>query len=555
MAGLLSKKKPVTSKSLITSDKQSTINIDVDNFIDKVASGDSNSGSVQALGSGYLLSSTKATFAEHLKVLPQPATVEYSYAPMQETITLTYSPAQGKISTYALGFIDGSQDGDSSNIFKVVKINPSGELSATFSANSLRDSGIKLWKGFAQSTLTDSSNTQLPSPHLFLKHNVVILPTPVFKSMQFNSDFTVLHITISSIDNAHDYQVNCIIYGLNHTVLKNISKIFQPSNDDDVSMEVDFNSEIAEWKSLFSKVKSLSITITAGGSGYYITSKPSKSESIKQQSPPNKPKYSYSNTDDTITITYPGQEAEINEVILGPTDAKLNGKRISEIAEQADKFTITITGQKVRDFYENKCYVFAQSLGGGTSLPSSVVTLANPVNILRVPEIKAAHYDEITSTLTINWSVVENAKAYYVVISYRIDDKINTILKKEITSTNLILDVNKVIKNWDGIFGSVSSIVITTVVMGQGLFINSNKNHLEMYRTAPPTDYDFITVTDADLTVGWNDLSSAVQYDITSNGDYGVLNKSVKNKYCTLQKRFLLYPTASMAHQKWQRLA
>ena len=554
LAGLLSKKKPVTSTSLITSDKQSTINIDVDNFIDKLASGDVISGSVQALGSGYLLSSTKATLAELLKVLPQPATVEYSYAPMQETITLTYSPAQVKISTYALGFIDGSQDGDSSNIFKVVKINPSGELSAAFSANSLRDSGIKLWKGFAQSTLTDTSNTQLPSPHLFLKHNVVILPTPVFKSMQFNSDFTVLHITISSIDNAHNYQVNCIIYGLNDTVLKNISKIFQPSNDD-VSMEVDFNSEIAEWKSLFSKVKSLSITITAGGSGYYITSKPSESESIKQQSPPNKPKYSYSNTDDTITITYPGQETEINKVILGLTDAKLNGKRISEMAEEADKFTITITGQKVRDFYENECYVFAQSLGGGTSLPSSVVTLADPVNILRVPEIKAAHYDEITSTLTINWSVVENAKAYYVVISYRIDDKINTILKKETTSTNLILDMNKVIKNWDGIFGSVSSIVITTVAMGQGLFINSNKNHLEMHRTAPPTDYDFITVTDADLTVGWNDLSSAVQYDITSNGDYGVLNKSVKNKYCTLQKRFLLYPTASMAHQKMAEIS
>ena len=172
----------------------------------------------------------------------------------------------------------------------------------------------------------DNSTTQLPSPHVFLQQDVTILATPNTKSVQFNSAYTVLNINIGYIDNVSIYRIGCVMYDPNDIILKEISKEFQPSNDENMSMEIDFNKEIEEWKSVFPKIASLNVVATAIGSGYYLSSRPSKPECIKQQSKPHI-KYSYSSIDDMITITCQRQGNGTGEVVLGLIAAKLDTKR------------------------------------------------------------------------------------------------------------------------------------------------------------------------------------------------------------------------------------
>ena len=343
---LLNREKPIIANSESLSGEQSLValNIAVDSFIDKTSSGDSISGSVQSLGAGYYLSSTKTVFTESLKLLSQPGDVDYSYDPAKETVTLMCSPAQGGMYNYKLGFIGTLQDDTLLNVTKMFEKQVSGKFSAAFSTTELINSEIHLWRAFAQSTLTDNSTTQLPSPHVFLQQDINVLTAPCIKSVEFDSSYTVLNVTIGFIDNANIYRVRCVMHDSNDSILKEVSKDFEPSDHESILVRIDFNKEIEEWKSIFPKVTSVNVTATAIGSGYYLSSRPSKTECIKQQSPPHI-KYLYSSSDDIITITCQREDSGTSEVVLGLIDAELGTKRISKIAEQQDNIcTVTITG-------------------------------------------------------------------------------------------------------------------------------------------------------------------------------------------------------------------
>ena len=547
-----SREKPILANSETLSGEQSlaTINIAVDSFIDKASSGDSITGTVQSLGAGYYLSSTKTVFTESLKLLSQPGDVDYSYDPAKETVTLMCSPAHGDMDNYKLGFIGTLQDDTSLTVAKMFEKQVSKKFLAAFSTAELRNSEIHLWRAFAQSTLSDNSTTQLPSPHMFLQQDINVLTAPNIKSVEFNSSYTVLNITIGFIDNVSIYQVHCIMYDSNNSILKEVSKDFEPSNHESILMEIDFNEEIEEWKSTFPKIASVNVVATAIGSGYYLSSRPSKMECIKQQSPP-RIQYSYSSSDDMITITCQREDGGTSEVVLGLIDAELGTKRISKIAEQQDNIklcTVTITGQDVRDEGENVWFVFGQVIGNHVTLPSSLVTLTDPIHTTEPPQNLHAYYDETNATIFLNWFAVRDIRVYKVKVSYASEPtgEKKSFLTTETTCTSLTVDIKRKMPNWVNIFNSVTCVTITIASIGEGLFINSNGKDLRMSRTAPPSDISF-SVNEADLIVSWDDRESSVQHTISLNGDYGLLRSSIENlTHCILQKRFLLYPSISL---------
>ena len=338
------------------------------------------------------------------------------------------------------------------------------------------------------------------------------------------------------------------MYDCYDNILKEISKDFQPFNDENMSMEIDFNKEIEEWKSIFPKIALLNVVATAIGSGYYLSSRPSKPKCIKQQSQPHI-KYSYSSIDDMITITCQRQSNGTGEVVLGLIAAKLDTKRISKIAEQKDnEYTVTIAGQDVRDEDVNKWFIFGEIMGNDVTLPSGLVTLADPVHTTEPPQNLHAYYDEDNATFFLNWYAVRDVRVYMVKISYdlRPTGGKRSSLYTQTTCTSLTIDIKREISNWESEFSLVTCVIITIGSMGEGLFINSNKKDLRMSRTVPPSNISFI-VNEAELIVSWDERDSAMQYNITLNSDYGLLRKSVENSdHCALQKRFLLYPSVSL---------
>ena len=534
----------------VTSGEQPTATsaIFVDKFIDKVSSGDKVTGSVQSLGKGYFLSSKSTKFTQHLEVLSQPSTVEYSYSPEQDTITLTCSPIDEDGYSYKLGFVGYSKDGAESSIAKLAVKNPEGKLASIFVVKNLSSSGIDLWKGFAQTTLTNQSTTELPSPRLFLKDNVHILSTTTIKSVQLNSSFTVLTIIFPSVQNANSYKIQCDVKS-NDTILKHISKEFPSTNNEALSAEIILSQEIPEWNLIFLKVTTISVTVTAVGSGYYITSDPSEPKQIKKQQSPTNLTYSYSNTDDVITITCQNSQGGNTEVTLGLLDAESSANRISATTSTVDddKYQIKLAGQKVRDVNKPNQHwlVFAESLGNNVSLPSGVVTLPDHVKVLPIPKITSATYDESATSFSVNWSNEPEATAYKVSISYETKDQINGVVTKETQSTSLIIDMKKQVSHWESIFNSVKSIIVTVRSLGTSMYINSPGNDLKIVRTTPPSGISFSS-TDTGMTVSWNTGGPDVTYNISVDGDYGQVKRSVENvTSCTLQKRSILYPSTS----------
>ena len=522
--------------------------IPVDNFIDKCVSGDTITGYVKALGQGYFLSGDFMDSIEHLKVLPCPSNIRYSYAAKKDTITLTCLPVYREDHVYKLGFIGNLQNGSISNIAKVVK-KPARKYIATFSANELRINKIHSWKGYAQTTLINiSSSSELPSPHLFLEQSVTILSTPVITSMQFNKSFKVLTVAIPSIVNANHYHLSCVIYDSKKAILKELSRICQSSDNDEVLMGMAFDRAIVV---MFPSIAMVSTSVIAVGSGYYLTSETSSSKEMNRDIPPINLSCSYSSTVDVITVSCQST-LETSDVLLG-LRSKSNPKKFSNVAEkeESDKYKVHLSGQLLRDAgeLEQEWLAFGQSLGDGSALPSKLALFPNPVKILKKPEVLSAEYKEATSVLSADWSNVSDAVAYKVTVCLEVKGGTKFSFSKETAGTSIQVDMNEQISDWDNIYSSVVSIAITICCHGNDLYINSSNSCFIIKRVSSPSKVLFST-TDPELTVSWDNSDPSVTTGISYYGEYGLVKGTVENaNICTMQKRFLVFPTTAPHHK------
>jgi len=544
---LISKKLCMSIANAIISPDGGSARIPVDSFIDKISSGDTITGSVKAFGQGYFLSSKCMGSIQHLKVLSCPTRIEYSYAPKQDTITLSCLPVYGENHVYKLGFIGSLQNGSVSNIAKIVK-KPARKYIVIFSANELRINKVDTWKGYAQTTLINDSRSELPSPHLFLKQDVKILSAPDIMSMQFNKSFKVLTVTISTIVNTSFYCLRCVIYDAENAILQELSRKDQPSDNDEVFMKITFGRTIEE---MFPSVATVSTTVVAVGWGYYLTSEASGSKEMKRHVPPINLTCSYSSTIDVITVSCQNTLAN-NDVLLG-LGLKSNPKKFFYVAEkeESDKYKVHISGQLLRDAdgVDKEWLASGQALGNGLALPSNLAIFPDHVKILKTPEIISAKYKEATSVLSVNWSNVSEAIAYKVTVCLEVMHGTKFSFTKETAKTNIQVDMHKQISDWDNLYSAVESITITICCNGDGLHINSSYSHFIIKRVSSPSRVSF-SATDAELTVTWDNSDPSVVTDISYCGQYGLVKRERQGaKICTLQKRFLTFPTASPQHK------
>lgn len=535
-----------------------TSSIPVDIFIDDISSGDIITGTVQSLGIGYFLSSKSSHFAQQLKVLPQASNVEYSYVPDEETVTLTCSPANaGENHVYQLGFIGTSMLAPASILSKVATKNADGKFVATFSTAEIRMPGgsMQTWKAFAQTALTDNSTSQLPSPHLFLKESGHILFTPNIKAIKLNSKFSGLGVTVLRVQNASNYQVKCSLYDSSSTTLKVISKTFQPSDEAEVLMEIEFNNEIPQWDSVLPSVNMINVTVTAGGTGYCLTSNSSNTEKIRKQSPPIDLMYSYSSTDDTATVSC---KRQCKKIALGVMDAKSASNRFFEVVDVQENIAgpikFKIAGQKLRDVSKEgqEWIVFAQAIGNVVGLPSEVVKLSDPIKILREPENVSTDYDESSTILTMSWPGGKEPTSYRVLVYIKTFHGSQTLIFDEDSKeTKLAVNCSQHTANWESLIRSTTSfhMIITIMSLGSGTFINSNENRLTMDRTLPLREISF-SIMDAALLISWKNTELDARYTISCFGEYGTVTRSVDRvSQCVIQKISLLRLSGQAYHR------
>jgi len=234
---------------------------------------------------------------------------------------------------------------------------------------------------------------------------------------------------------------------------------------------------------------------------------------------------------------------------------KSNPKKISKDAKEreSDRYKIHLSGQLLRDDGEidHEWFAFGQSLGDGSSWPSNLVSLHDPVTVLKQPDI-TAEYDESTSVLSANWSSVRNAVAYTVIVNLELKDGAKSSFVKKPTGTNVAVDMCKEISDWDKIINSVLSIIISICSNGGGMFINSRNSYFKISRLSPPSGVSF-SATDPELTVTWNNASTAgVKIVVSYHGQYGLVERVVdseKVSHCTMQKKFLLYHTSILQYK------
>ena len=512
---------------------QPTITVPVDSFVDKLLSKDSVKGSVQPLGTLSYLSSSDATFTNSLTTLPQPTGLTYTYNEANKTITITCTPAQA-VQTYKFGFLDTSDV--SADVTKVVT-SASNTVTSTFSTNSFINSNTHQWKGFVQSVLASDSDSQLPSSHLYLSQEVIVLDAPSIKSLQLSDPYTVLKISLAAaVDNANNYQIKCSLYDSNQTVLKEISKQFPTSQTGEMS--INLPQEISNWESIrLNSLSKLTITVTAGGSGYYVTSKPSQPMSIVKSLPPSNLQSQYSTTEDTLKILFQAEPSDSTAKVNVGLSGVGSSKEISREAN-ATAGKVVFTGKEIRDQDTVEWTAHVQMLG---SIPSSVETISDHVYVLSKPQIQSMSYDVSSTVVSFTWSAVAHASSYRATIGYELNDGTKNSLSKQISSgTSATVTMKNEVSNWSQVSNN-SGMTLTLTAIGPegGTYITSNPS--EIYSITPQFVYNTNSF-ESSVMIEWSRVYG--NRTITINGGYALLTRSVADpNYTTIPKRLFLYPT------------
>ena len=359
-------------------------------------------------------------------------------------------------------------------------------------------------------------------------------------------------LSTQSVHNATQYKFTVLMYGSSSTALETVTKYFPSTDGDTLTVDIDLSMELAYWSSLLPRLTMISVTVTAIGSGYYLTSNPSDPKEIRIQPSPANLTYSYSDTDDMITIACQNSQNDSAQIVLGLMDPAESSRRVSKTTSSPvdGKYLVNLAGDAVRKVNKDgqQWIVFAESIGDHHSLPSSLTMLPDHVEVLTDTEIKSVVYDDESTKLSFDWNHHYGASAYKASISYSTKDGDILVTEKETSSTNLTVYFDKVVPHWESVFNSIISITATVRALGTGWYINGPPSDLDVTRIAAPSSLSFIA-TDSEILIIW-DTSHGETYNITANGDYGQVKRTSvvgapdKDSYL-LQKRSLLYPSTS----------
>lgn len=535
--------------SKVITDSQPLIKayVPMDQLVFSIQSGKNIGISIQSLGEGHFLNSAVSKVAKYLTVLPQPSNLMYSYTTATESTKLTCLPVPNETFAYKLGFFD--PNGALPNITQIGKISEDG-ITSTFSADNLRNSKAKQWKGFVQASLAADSTSQLPSPYLLLTSDIHLLAMPLIQMLTFDIKSTILTATTLSDPNAYNYQMNCTFYDDSNAILNQVSETFPSSTSNkEVRLNIVLKKKIPEWNSLYIYKKRIIVTVTAVGFGNYLTSKPSEPSSltINQQMPPFNLTYSYSryHNEDAITLSCQVQDVTPKvKAILGLMDVNDNKNKIVKLADSNYGIvTVKITGQEIRQTKVKEWIVFAQSIETSSSLPSLVVTLPDHVHVLSVPVITSMNYDASTTNLSINWSPVSHTERYHIKLQYVSQSGRRFTINQGVARTNPKIKMNRQITNWMDELLTTMTITITSI--GKGLYINSNASDTYKFNRAPPLSNINISSNDATTTVSWDNIEGISDYTITFTGGDISFSKTTQSSSITVRNLLFLHPTLS----------
>ena len=511
---------------------------------------------VQSLGSGTFISSAVTRSDNQLQVLKAPKAITYSYDPETESIAVSCLPSDTKKDTYRLGFLDATEH---ETIFsKLTTYFIEKSITAIFSSDCLRNSNTKEWKCFAQTTLKEDSNSELPSRYLFLDNNINVLESPLIKDVRCSSNPSLtsllLLVTATSVSDVNKYIIICDLFDANNSLLKKLKENTDSQSDEDVILTASISRKVRNWKKIQPQVASIKVTLIAGGSGFFISSKISEPVYIKKEKSLCDLAYSYDNIEDTVTITcklVDSTKASTSKTILGLFDTNNNDNYIFDVVDYVDnKFSVILQGEAVRALDAVQCIVYAQTAGSSTNLPT-VLTLQDHITVIESPSINSVSYDFKSSSLAMSWSTVEHAISYAITITYKISSGVIKSVTQESKDSNLSLLMSDKVSNWNEIVKHVISITLNIVSIGNDYYINSNRTEFDMNRL-PATTNIYLHCTESDAIVSWDNVTLAKEYIVTVDGGYQVIERIAPNSgtFITIPKRLFLLPSlkANVAH-------
>ena len=485
-------------------------NLSINNFIDQLTGGDEVHGTVQALGGGNVLSSSISKFTEMFTVFQPPADVGYTYSPGDETITLTCTQVQ-MVPEYLLGLLNMKND-------EVVSENGAAVgqvISATLSTDILRRSEVKEWKAFAQSV---GDVTHLSSPHTFHDDIVHILPAPILQPLMFESMYSILSVTWSTVTHATSY--NLEVSALKGDQLLKSFALRLPasnSNQDIMKATVNVKENFPGWESVLKALTSLSVSASAIGANFYITSSISELSSIKRFDPPQNLKYAYASESDIIMLTCDTVK-DVPKYTLG-----LRGVNhpytgvVQTVDEQGGKVSVSLSGSDVRNVHDDEWMVICLSAGDSTHFPSTEVTLESNVKVIDSPIVESITYNSSDHILHLSWSSVQGASAYAIKVVYRDvngkDNSFEVISLSNDTSANI--DMNQKVQNWTTGFPSdVASIFAKITAVGSGYYISSSALTSPILKRLAIPDKLQITSDGTHVTITWTAVPLAIGYSV-----------------------------------------
>ena len=482
--------------------------LNINSFIDRLEGGDQVSGTVQALGGGDVLSSSTSSFVDVFTVSQPPLDMSYTYAPEKKTITLGCSRVD-TVSEYLFGLLDPK----GSAIISTKGIVIGFLVSGTLSTDALRKVEVEEWKAFA---LSVGDATHLSSPHtFFLESTVHVLPKPMIQLLDFDSTYNILSVTWPTIAFAVNYSLEVTALKGDHPLKSFTLQIPAPPIGQDAKATVDMKKEIPEWGSVLTALTSLSVSATAIGFHYYITSSVSDVSSIERFDPPQKLKYGYIPDNDHITLTCVAVK-DIPQYVLGLRDIKSPDVIVSKSADEHEgTVSVSLSGSDIRD-KSDEWKVFAQSAGDSTHFPSTEITLECHVTVLSHPAVESFTYGASNQMLKLAWSAIQGTSTYTIKVTYRnFDGKDSSFEASSPPShTSLTLDMNQKVQNWSTVFTKVASIVATITAVGSGYYITSSTQSSPSAQRLTTPGKLTITSDNTNVTIMWSTVSSSIGYTV-----------------------------------------
>ncbi len=432
--------------------------VSINSFIQSLSGGDKVQGLVQSVGSGAFLSSAVSYVPNaELTVLYKPKNLTYNYSEETEQITLKCDVVPD-IQNYTLGFTDSTKKIKN-------KAEASGESVTTeIEPLKLRYSGVAVWTAFAQAT---GDSTHLSSPLTLLSPSIVVLAKPIIQTFSYSG--TGLHSSWEPIMHVSSYSV---LYQVSTMNGKN--KYHQRVNPTSTPpVTVRFNG-IPNWPSCQGEVKSITITATACGSGYFITSQPSELSSLERLPPPQGLQYQYDPQSNSITLScnlVPGistytlgfsdPTGEVPDYFKEPTQ---HGTSVSATFSCEHQLLTTTEWQ-----------VFAQSIGGSTNFSSQKAYLRDTVHILSQPEIDSITYKVDTTNLSITCTCDPHASGLQFDLKAVENGSKVKLLHETVRgsppSTSLTVTMSKTREDWASFLSQLSAITVAVTAIGFGYYI------------------------------------------------------------------------------------